>query len=97
DAAAGVAPEDPRNAHVRMPGEVAVEGIRIAGLEPVVELLPDRACELVHELVGVDEVERPDTLLGDPRRLVEQCDVGLDLPRRAGTLDLHCDPFPVRQ
>ena len=96
-AAAGVAPEDPRDAHVGMSREVAVEGVRVACLEAVVELLPDRAGELVDELMGVDEVEGADTLLGDSRRLVEQGEVRLDLARRAGPLHLHRDPSSVRQ
>ena len=35
--------------------------------------------ELVHELTGVDEVERPDPLLDHASGLVEQRQVGLDL------------------
>ena len=74
-----------------------MEGVGVTGLEAVVELLPDRPPELVHELVGVDEVERPDTLLCDARRLVQEREVGLDLPRRAGTLHLDRDSSPVRK
>ena len=83
DAGARVRPVDARNADVRVADEVAMEGLGVAPLEPVVELLADRAGELVHELAHVDEVERPDALLGDSRSLVEQTEVGLDLLRRA--------------
>ena len=63
----------------------------------VVELLPDRARELVDEGPRVDEVERADALLREPRGLVEQRQVGLDLPRGAGALHLDRDLPPVRQ
>ena len=78
-AGARIAPVDARHADVRVPGEVAMEGLRVAALEPVVELLADRAGELVHELAHVDEVEGPYALLDDARRLVEEAEVGLDL------------------
>src|SRR2546428_584613 len=65
--------------------------------EPVVELLPDRARELVDERPGVDEVERPDALLRDARGLVEEGEVGLDLARRARPLHLHRDAAAVRE
>ena len=96
-ARAGVRPVDARHVHVRVAGEVAVERLRIAGLQPVVELLPDLARELVDERPRVDEVERPHALLHEPRRLVEQREVGLDLARRAGALHLHRDLLPVRE
>ena len=66
-------------------------------LLPVVELLPDRAGELVDELARVDEVERPDPFPGEPRGLVEEPEVGLDLLRRARPLHLDRDPASVRQ
>ena len=97
DPAARVGPEHLRHTHVRMPGEVAVERLRVPRLQPVVELLPDRPGELVDELLGVDEVERTDALLRDPRGLVEQGDVRFDLTRRAGTLHLHGDVLAVRE
>ena len=75
-ARARVAPVDARHRDVRMAGEVAVERVGVAGLLAVVELLPDRARELVDDLARVDEVERADALLREPRRLVEQLDVG---------------------
>ena len=74
-----------------------MEGLRVARLEPVVELLADRAPELVHELARVDEVERADAVLRDARRLVEEREVGLDLPRGVRPLHLHGDALPVRQ
>ena len=82
---------------MRVAGEVPVEVLRVAALLPVVELLPDRAGELVHELAGVDEVERPDPFPGEPRGLVEEAEVGLDLLRRARALHLDRDPASVRQ
>src|SRR4051812_49246792 len=94
---ARVCPVDPRHAHVRMPGEVAVEGIGVARFKPVVELLADLPRELVDEEARVDEVERAHALLRDARGLVEEREVGLDLARRAGTLDLDGDTAPVRQ
>ena len=48
---------------MRVAGEVAAECLGVPGLEPVVELLADRAGELVDELACVDEVERPDAEL----------------------------------
>src|SRR5207247_776671 len=86
-----------RDAHVRMTGEVAMEHVCVARFEAVVELLPDRARELVHELARVDEVERTDALLRDARRLVEEREVGLDLTRGAGALHFDGDASAVRQ
>src|SRR5579862_6389486 len=54
--AARVAPVRPRHDDVRMAREVAVEGVGVACLAAVVELLADRAGELVDDLAGVDEV-----------------------------------------
>ena len=82
---------------MRVTGEVAVERLRVASLEPVVELLADRAGELVDELAHVDEVEGPHPLLDESRRLVEEPEVGLDLLRRAGPLHLDGDDVPVRE
>ena len=92
-----VAPVDARDPHVRVAGEVAVEDLGVAPLQPVVELLADRAGELVDELLGVDEVERADTLLRQPGGLEEQRQVGLDLPRRVRALHLDDDAAAVRQ
>src|SRR5213076_1234194 len=92
-----VAPVDARDADVWMAGEVVVKGLRVARLEPVVELLPDRARELVDELPRVDEVERADPLPREPRGLVEESEVALDLARRVRALHLHGDAVPVRQ
>ena len=44
----------------------------IPGLGPVVELAADRARELVDDLLGIDEIERPNALLGKARRLEEE-------------------------
>ena len=96
-ARARVRPVDLRHGDVRVPGEVVVERVGVARLEPVVELLPDRARELVDELVRVDEVERADALLREPRGLVHQREVGLDLARRVRPLHLDGDALAVRQ
>ncbi len=96
-ACARVAPVDLRDAHVWMAGEVPVERVRAPRLEPVVELLPDRARELVDHLVRVDEVERAHPLLRDPRGLVQKREVGLDLARRVRPLHLHRDAPAVRE
>ena len=82
---------------MRAAGEVAVEVLGVASLLAVVELLADRARELVHDLAGVDEVERADPLVRETRRLVEKAQVGLDLARRARPLDLDRDPAAVRE
>ena len=73
-----VAPVDPGDADVRVAGKVPVQLLRVAALEPVVQLLADRAGELVDDLAHVDEVERPDPLLDDSRGLVEEAEVGFD-------------------
>ena len=82
---------------MRVAGEVAVELLRVAPLEPVVELLADCAGELVDDLAHVDEVEGADSLLDDSRGLVEEPEVGFDLLRRARPLHLDGDRVPVRQ
>jgi len=80
-----------------MAGEVAPERLGVTPLVAVVELLPDRAGELVHEAARVDEVEGADTLLRDPSGLVEKSQVGLDLPRCVRPLHLDRDLVTVRQ
>ncbi len=96
-ARARVRPVDLRHLHVRVAGEVAVERLRVAALEPVVELLPDLPRELVDEPTRVDEVERADTLLHELRRLVQEDEVGLDLTRCVRTLHLHRHGAAVRK
>ncbi len=96
-ARARVLPVHLRDVDVVVAGEVAVERLRVAALEPVVELRPQLPRELVDEPARVDEVERAHTLLHEPRRLVHELDVGLDLPLRAGPLHLHGDGLPVRK
>ena len=96
-ARARVRPVDLRHRDVRMTGEVLVEAVGVPRFEPVVELLPDRARELVDDLVRVDEVERANALLRELRRLVHQREVGLDLPRRVRPLHLDDDAPAVRQ
>jgi hypothetical protein len=91
----GVAPVHARDPDVGVPGEVPVEGLGVARLLAVVELVPDRPGELVDELARIDEVERTDALLGDPGRLVEELEVGLDLPRRLRALHLDRDRAAV--
>ena len=80
-----------------MSGETVVEGLRVAGLEAVVELLADRARELVDELARVDELERPDPLPDQAGRLVEQRKVALDLLRRVRPLHLDGHAAAVRK
>ena len=94
---ARVAPVDARHRDVRMPGEVEVERLRVAALEAVVELLPDRLREFVDELARVDEVEHAHALDDEPRRLLEQLDVALDRGRRVRPLHLDGDAAPVRE
>ena len=78
-------------------GEVAVEGICVPGLVAVIELEPDRPGELVDQLLGVDELESANALLQELRRLVEEPEVGLDLPRGFRALDLDRDLLTVRE
>ncbi len=82
---------------MRVAGEVAVEAVGVSGLVPVVQLLADRAGELVDDLARVDEVEHPHALLRKPRSLVHQLEVCVDLARRVRALDLDDDLAPVRQ
>ncbi len=96
-ALARVAPVGARHRHVRVAGEVAMEGLGVAALLAVVELLADRARELVDELARVDEVERAHAFAHEPRGLLEQLDVALDLARRVGPLHLDDDLAPVRK
>jgi hypothetical protein len=56
-----------------MTGEVAVERVGVARFEAVVQLLTDLPRELVHQLVGVDEVQRTHSFLRDACGLVEEC------------------------
>ncbi len=92
-----VTPVEPRDDDIRVPGEVAVEDLGVAGLLPIVELLTERACELVDDLATVDEVERMDPLLDESRGLLEQLDVALDLARSVRPLNLDRDLLPVRK
>jgi hypothetical protein len=82
---------------VRVAREVAVEHLGVPALLPVVELESDRAGELVDDLARVDEVERTHALLDDPRRLLEELDVALDLARGVRPLHLHRDAPAVRE
>ena len=82
---------------MRVSGEVAVQRVGVPALEPVVELLADRAGELVDDLAHVHEVEGPDALLRDARGLVEEAEVGFDLLGRARALDLDRDDMAVRE
>jgi hypothetical protein len=82
---------------VRVTREVAVQRIGVSRLEAVVELLADRAGELVHDFAHVDEIEGPDALLRDARRLVEEAEVGFDLLGCSRALDLHSDRVAVRE
>ena len=94
---AAVARIDLRDADVRVTGEVRAEAPRVPGLGAVVELLANRAGELVDQADGVDEAQRLDALPGEARCLVEEDEVGLDLSRSSGTLHLDGDLAPVRE
>ncbi len=74
-----------------------MERLRVAALEPVVELLPDLPRELVDERTRVDEVERAHALLHELRRLVQEDEVGLDLTHRVRALHLDRDLAAVRK
>ena len=73
---------------MRMPGEVAVELLRVPRLHPVVELLANRPRELVDERDRVDELERLHAFADEARDLVEELEVGLD---RGRVRPLHLD------
>src|SRR6266540_5509386 len=92
-----VAPVDPRNLNVWIARPVAAEALGVAPFRAIVQLGADRAAELVDQVTCVDEVERTDPFLRDARGLVEQREVGLDLPRGARTLHLDRDRLAVRQ
>ncbi len=92
-----VGPVDPRDPDMRVTGEVLAERLRVARLEPVVELLSNRAREFVHERLGVDEVERAHALLREPSGLVHQVQVALDLAVGPRTLNLDDDVAAVRK
>jgi hypothetical protein len=96
-ALARVAPVHARNLDVWVARPVAAEAVGVAALRAVVELEPDRPRELVDEVARVDEVERADPLLGQTRSLIEEREVGLDLARCAGTLNLDGDLPAVGQ
>ena len=82
---------------MRIARPAPAEAFGVSSFRAVVELGANRTAELVDELARIDEIERADPLLRDPRRLVEQRQVRLDLPRRTRTLHLDGDGFAVRQ
>ena len=92
-----VVPVDLRHDDALRVGEVAAEGLCVARLELVVELLADRAGELVDKRLRVDEVEGADAFLDHARGLVEQREVGLDLARGVRALHLDRDLVAVRK
>src|SRR6266487_3267024 len=96
-APAGVGPVDPRDLDVGLAGEVAAEDLGVPRLGPVVELAANRARELVHHLLGIDEVQCSDTFLREAGGLEEQRDVRLDLARRVRALHLDRDALAVRE
>ena len=93
--AAGVGAVDLRDEDAGVGREVLAEDLGRARLDPVVELAPDRAGELVDDGDGVDEVEPVDAPLHDAGDLVEQGQVALDLAPRAWALYLHRDQPPA--
>ncbi len=80
-----------------MTGEVTVELLRVPRLHPVVELLADRARELVDERDRVDELERLHPFADEARDLVQELEVGLDRAGRVRPLHLDGDAAPVRK
>ena len=92
-----VAPDHLRHGNLVGVAEVPPEGLGVARLVLIIQLLPDRARELVDQRLGVDEIERPHPLAHDPRRRPHQLEVGLDLPRRLGPLHLDGDLLAVRE
>ena len=97
DASGRVLADDRGHDDARRVREVPVEGFRVPRLVRVVELEANRARELVDELLWIDELERAHALLQELRRLVEEPEVGLDLPRRLGALNLDRDLLAVRE
>ncbi len=94
---ARVAPVRARHPYVRVADEVPVKLLRVPRLVPVVELLANRARELVDERNGVDELERADALPDEARGLVEELEVGLDLARSGRPLHLDHHALAVRK
>ena len=78
-----VLPDHARHDDALVACEVAVEDLGVARLVPVVELEPDRAGELVDELLRIHELERLHALLQEARSLVEEPEVGVDLAAAA--------------
>ena len=74
-----------------------MEDLGVPRLVPVVELEPNRARELVHELLWIHELQRSHALLEEFGRLVEKPDVGLDLAGSRRALNLDDDFLPVRK
>ena len=97
DSRGRVLADDARYDDLLVTSEVPVEGLRVSRLVPVVELEPDRARELVDELLRIHELERLHALAEEPRRLVEKPEVGLDLVGGCRPLNLHRDLATVRQ
>ena len=95
DARRRVLPDHARDDDALVAREVAVEHLGVPRLVAVVELEPDRARELVDELLRVHELERLHALAEEPRRLVEKSEVGLDLLGGRRTLHLDRDLLPV--
>ena len=92
-----VAPDHLRHGDLGRVAEVAPERLGVARLVLVVELLPDRAGELVDERLGIDEVERAHALADDAGGRAHQLQVGLDLARRLRALHLDDDLVARRQ
>ena len=75
---------DARHDDLAVAREVAVELLGVPPFHAVVELLPDRAGEVVHERDRVDERERAYAVADAAGDLVQEPKVGFDLPRRSG-------------
>ena len=94
DARPRVAPVDPRDAHVRMAGEVAVELLGVPRLHAG-SRAPGGSCARTRPRGDrVDEVERLHPVAHEARDLVHELEVGLDLARRVRPLHLDGDALP---
>ena len=92
-----VTPDHLWHGHLGRPAEVAPERLGVPRLVVVVELLANRPREFVDERLRIDEVEGANALADDLGRRAHQLQVGFDLTRRLGALNLDDDVVPGRQ
>ena len=96
-AAAAVGPDDPGDDDVGVARQHARQLVRVATLEPVVELTADRLRELLHDGHGIEEQTLRRVVGEKMGDLHEEVEVGLDLSRGRGPLHLHGHDLPGRQ